>query len=176
VVNFSTKRIGRIVALGLADIGRICVRELHFASSASALDSYTIVWCILITHLKNQRGLCYPLRDLKVTRDSAVEAVPREVVACQDDQGREPFSEWLDTLDPKTEAIVLERIDRVVRGIFGDHASVGGGVSELRIDVGPGYRVYYGLTGKEVHLISGGQKMRQQWDIESAKRFWSEHE
>jgi putative addiction module killer protein len=105
-----------------------------------------------------------------------LEAIPREVLVCQADDGREPFSEWLDTLDSKTEAIVLERIDRVTRGNFGDHDAVGGGVSELRIDYGPGYRVYYGLVGDEVHLISGGQKLRQQRDIQSAKKFWSDHD
>jgi putative addiction module killer protein len=105
-----------------------------------------------------------------------VEAVPREVLACQTDDGREPFSEWLDTLDPKTQAIVFERVDRVVNGNLGDCASVGEGVSELRIDVGPGYRIYFGQVGNEVHLISGGHKIRQQQDIRAAQKFWRKHD
>jgi len=104
-----------------------------------------------------------------------LEAIPREVLVCQADDGREPFTEWLDTLDAKTEAAVLERVDRVTQGTFGDHSSVGEGVLELRLDIGPGYRIYYGLSGNEVHLIRGGQKLRQQRDIEAAKRFWSDH-
>jgi putative addiction module killer protein len=105
-----------------------------------------------------------------------LEALPREVVACQADDGREPFSEWLDTLDPGAEAIVLERVDRVERGLFGDCYPVGGGVSELRIHHGPGYRIYFGQIGLVVHLISGGQKRRQEQDIIAAQKFWKDHE
>jgi putative addiction module killer protein len=105
-----------------------------------------------------------------------LEALPREVVACQTDDGKEPFSEWMETLDPITQGIVIERIDRIERGLFGDCSSVGGGVSEVRIDHGPGYRIYFGQIGQVVHLISGGQKKRQQFDILAAKRFWNEHE
>ena len=105
-----------------------------------------------------------------------MEATPRDVVICQDDKGRESFTEWLNTLAPKEEAIILKRIDRVEEGNFGDRRSVGGGVSELRIDFGPGYRVYYGQIGNEVHLISGGLKDGQQADIDAAIGFWSKHE
>ncbi|WP_183790574.1 type II toxin-antitoxin system RelE/ParE family toxin [Tunturiibacter gelidoferens] len=124
---------------------------------------------------------CYSGRDFYVTwhglpRLRPVEAFPREVVVCQADDGREPFSEWLDSLDPVTEAYVIERLDRVERGLLGDHSSVGGGVSELRIDHGPGYRIYFGQAGREIHLISGGQKKRQQQDIIAAQRFWKSHD
>jgi putative addiction module killer protein len=105
-----------------------------------------------------------------------VEAFPREVLVCQDDNGREPFTEWLDSLDPKTEAIVLNRIDRVERGNFGDVEPVGAGVSELKVDFGPGYRVYFGQIGAEVHLINGGRKSTQQRDIDAAKKFWNQHD
>ncbi|WP_158820337.1 type II toxin-antitoxin system RelE/ParE family toxin [Granulicella sp. S156] len=105
-----------------------------------------------------------------------MEAFPREVVVCQADDGREPFTEWLNTLDPATEGIVIERIDRVERGLLGDCSSVGGGVSELRIDYGPGYRIYFGQVGLVIHLISGGQKKRQQQDIFAAQRLWNEHD
>lgn len=99
----------------------------------------------------------------------------QDVEICQADDGREPFSEWLDTLDPKAEAVVISRIDRVEEGNFGDHRSVGKGVSELRIDFGPGYRVYYGRSGNVVHLIMGGSKRTQDADIKAAIKFWSEH-
>lgn len=105
-----------------------------------------------------------------------MEASPREIVVCQTANGREPFTEWLDGLDPKTEAIVLRRIDRIEEGNFGDVSPVGEGISELRIDVGPGYRVYLGQIGKEVHLISGGKKDGQQADIAAAIRFWRAHD
>jgi putative addiction module killer protein len=101
---------------------------------------------------------------------------PREVLVCRTADGSAPFLDWLDSLDPKTEAIVMERIDRVERGNLGDHGSVGDGVAELRIDFGPGYRVYFGQIGSEIHLIRGGQKARQQSDIQAARKFWSGHD
>ena len=68
---------------------------------------------------------------------------------------------------------VLTRLDRVELGNFGDWKSVGGGVSELRLDVGPGYRVYFGRDGKDiVILLGGGTKKRQVRDIENAKKYW----
>ena len=105
-----------------------------------------------------------------------MEVLPRTVVACQTDEETEPFTEWLDTLDPKTEAIAIERVDRLERGLFGDCEPVGDGVYELRIDVGPGYRIYFGLVNDEVHLIRGGKKKGQQKDIDAAKEFWNEHD
>lgn len=105
-----------------------------------------------------------------------MEAQPREVLICQTDDGREPFSEWLDGLDPKTRGIVRNRIDRVENGNMGDTRSVGGGVVELRIDFGPGYRVYFGQKGDEVHLINGGSKDTQDIDIANSRTFWSSHD
>jgi len=103
-------------------------------------------------------------------------SLPREIVICQRSDGSEPFTEWLDQLDPKTLAIVLLRIDRVEDGNFGDCKPIGDGLSELRIDFGPGYRIYFGQAGAQVHLIGGGQKKRQQQDISAAKEFWSSHD
>lgn len=101
----------------------------------------------------------------------------REILICQSDDGREPFTEWLEhELDVATRARVRVRIDRIEEGNFGDVASVGEGVSELRLDFGPGYRVYFGQKGNEVHLISGGTKRTQAADIEAAKRFWRKHD
>lgn len=105
-----------------------------------------------------------------------MEAIPREILICQDEDGREPFTEWLAGLDAKTEAIVLGRIDRIEDGNFGDVEPAGEGVSELRIDFGPGYRIYFGQIDKQVHLIRGGTKKNQQWDIDAAREFWREHD
>ena len=104
-----------------------------------------------------------------------MDATSREILICQTDDGREPFTEWLSSLDPKTEGIVFNRIDRIEDGNFGDTRSVGGGVSELRIDFGPGYRVYFGQIGNQVHLIDGGSKSTQTRDIASAQKFWKDH-
>ena len=105
-----------------------------------------------------------------------MEAIPREILVCQNDDGREPFTEWLAGLDAKTEALVLGRIDRMEEGNFGDVEPLGAGLSELRIDFGPGYRVYFGQIGRQVHLISGGTKRNQQRNIDAAQRFWREHD
>jgi putative addiction module killer protein len=105
-----------------------------------------------------------------------LEAIPREILACEDRDGGEPFTEWLDSVPLAVRAIVEIRIDRVEDGNFGDVKSVGDGISELRIDVGPGYRVYFGQVGKQVHLIGGGTKSTQDADIANAKDFWSKHE
>jgi putative addiction module killer protein len=104
-----------------------------------------------------------------------VEAIPREILICQDEDGREPFSEWLAGLDVPARARVRIRIDRIEDGNFGDAEPVGEGVSELRLDFGPGYRVYFGQKGNEVHLILGGAKQTQARDIISALRFWRAH-
>jgi putative addiction module killer protein len=84
--------------------------------------------------------------------------------------------EWLDRLDPKTRGIVRNRLDRIESGNMGDTRSVGGGVIEVRIDFGPGYRVYFGQVGDEVHLIQGGSKQTQESDISSARDFWDSHD
>jgi putative addiction module killer protein len=84
----------------------------------------------------------------------------------------ETFSKWLKALrDPLGRRAVLRRIARIVStNHFGDHAGIGGGVSELRIDVGPGYRVYYMLRGElVVLLLCGGDKDSQERDIRRAK-------
>jgi putative addiction module killer protein len=83
--------------------------------------------------------------------------------------------EWLDGLDPKTRGIVRNRIDRIENGNLGDTRSVRGGITELRIDFGPGYRVYFGQVGDEVHLIDGGSKDTQSTDIIAAQNFWKTH-
>lgn len=104
-----------------------------------------------------------------------MQVTPRQVRYCQTEDGREPFSEWLDEQDAKTQAIALKRLDRVEDGLFGDVEPVGEGVFELRFDYGPGYRVYFGQISLEVHVISGGTKKHQQRDIEAAKKFWGEY-
>ena len=82
------------------------------------------------------------------------------------------FARWLDALrDAKGRARILARLDRLAEGHAGDAKPVGEGVSELRIDVGPGYRVYYKKTGRIVIvLLCGGDKGTQRRDIERALR------
>jgi putative addiction module killer protein len=80
------------------------------------------------------------------------------------------FESWLASLkDDQAEARIDARINRLSRGNFGDCKPVGGGVWELRIDYGPGYRVYYAMVGQTcVLLLCGGDKRKQASDIAKA--------
>ncbi|MCG3111691.1 MAG: type II toxin-antitoxin system RelE/ParE family toxin [Candidatus Manganitrophus sp. SB1] len=82
------------------------------------------------------------------------------------------FAQWLDGLhDIRARARVLVRIERLAAGNAGDVKPVGEGVSELRIDYGPGYRVYFTKRGREVIiLLAGGDKSTQARDIKAALR------
>jgi putative addiction module killer protein len=84
----------------------------------------------------------------------------------------ETFAKWLDALkDIRARARILVRIERLAAGNPGDVKSVGGGISELRIDYGPGYRVYYKKQGRQVViLLAGGDKRTQSKDITTALR------
>jgi putative addiction module killer protein len=101
---------------------------------------------------------------------------PREVVAFRMRDGKVPFEQWLDELnDKRAVARVLARLARVRQGNPGDCKPVGDGVSELRVDYGPGYRVYFGQKGRTlVVLLCGGDKRTQERDIRRAKQFWME--
>jgi putative addiction module killer protein len=100
--------------------------------------------------------------------------VGREIKKLELQNGLVPFDEWFDSLrDWKMQAAVDARLARVRAGNFGDCKSVGGGVFELRIALGPGLRVYYGLHGpKIVVLLGGGDKSSQSRDIRRAQELW----
>ena len=84
----------------------------------------------------------------------------------------ENFKKWMRTLkDRIAQSVISARIRRISGGNFGDSRSVGDGVSELRIDYGSGFRVYFTRRGQEiVILLCGGDKSTQNRDIETAKR------
>ena len=88
-----------------------------------------------------------------------------------------PFSEWLASLkDARAVGIIRARLNRIRLGNFGDCRPVGGGVEELRIDFGPGYRLYYGRLGSMVVvLLCGGDKKTQGKDIVMAQERWKEY-
>ncbi len=91
--------------------------------------------------------------------------------------GKAPFEEWFSKLRDKTgKARIFNRIDRLRLGHFGDCEPVGDGVFELRIQFGPGFRIYFGLQGAEVILLlCGGDKGTQNRDIANAIRYWKEY-
>ena len=78
--------------------------------------------------------------------------------------------------DPKTKARISQRIRRIESGNFGDHKAVGQGVWELKLDFGPGYRVYYAQENDRiVILLCAGCKKEQQRDIDQAQSYWKEY-
>jgi putative addiction module killer protein len=87
------------------------------------------------------------------------------------------FSDWLAALkDRRAVGIVRARLNRIRLGNFGDCKSIAGGIEELRIDFGPGYRVYYGREGtRVVILLCGGAKKTQSRDILTAQKYWKEY-
>lgn len=89
-------------------------------------------------------------------------------------EGADPYAQWLAGLaDKQARARVLVRVLRMAAGNFGDCKPLHEGVWELRIDYGPGYRVYYAQAGKRlVLLLAGGDKRRQQADIATAIERW----
>ena len=94
-----------------------------------------------------------------------------------DRAGRNVFDEWVSELvDHRAQAKITLRIDRLAVGNFGDCRSLGHGLYELRIDWGPGYRVYYALAGNLcVLLLCGGDKPKQASDIERARSYLKDY-
>ena len=87
--------------------------------------------------------------------------------------GVSPFARWREKLDPVTRARVTVAVLRLESGNFSAAKGVGSGVFELRLDFGPGYRVYFGKDGGQlVILLGGGTKKRQQADIAAAQELW----
>jgi len=86
-------------------------------------------------------------------------------------QQTDVFSAWLaDLRDAKGKARIVARVESARLGNLGDVKSLGGGVSEMRVHIGPGYRLYFARTGKIVLLLlCGGDKSTQKRDIEKAK-------
>lgn len=92
--------------------------------------------------------------------------------------GRDLYQTWFDDLkDMRARIAILRRIDRLASGNFGDHKFCRDGISELRIDVGAGYRVYYARAGRAIVLIvCGGDKRTQTADIERAAKCWDDYQ
>lgn len=90
--------------------------------------------------------------------------------------GQNPFRRWFDDLDAQAAAVVTIAIERLAEGNTSNVKSIGEGAAELRINRGPGYRVYFGWDGKVlIILLGGGTKRRQQDDIEAALRRWRDY-
>lgn len=92
------------------------------------------------------------------------------------EDGENPFHKWLISLKNRSaRARIRVRLNRVRLGNFGDCKPVGKGVSELRVDYGPGYRVYFGKSDRKIVIVLlGGQKKSQSKDIQLAQAYWDD--
>ena len=99
-----------------------------------------------------------------------------ELVRYQHEDGREPYTQWFRGLRDEVAKIrIAARLRQIESGNLGDSKPVGEGVTELRIHVGAGYRVYCGRHGQRwVILLCGGGKSSQTKDIDTAKNLWAE--
>jgi putative addiction module killer protein len=107
-------------------------------------------------------------------------AVARKPVFFKEDDNLEPVLDWLNEMKKKKRLVehgkITTSINRAAQGNFGKCRMLGGGFGELKIDYGPGYRVYFGLVGDElVVLLNGGDKTNQQSDIDLAKSRWERY-
>jgi putative addiction module killer protein len=91
--------------------------------------------------------------------------------------GKDVVDEWIARLaDDRAEAKIFARIERLSSGNFGDCRSLGAGLFELRIDTGPGYRIYYATIGRTcVLLLCGGDKRRQSSNIQRARQYLKDY-
>ncbi len=97
-----------------------------------------------------------------------------------DVNGVSVYGRWFDGLDAKAAAKISVAIDKIGRGLLSNVEPVGGGVSERKVDFGPGYRIYFGSESdgritKVVILLCGGTKRRQNADIAQAKALWKDY-
>ena len=99
-----------------------------------------------------------------------------DLIHYADADGKGHFGRWLESLsDVQAQARVSARLIRLHRGNFGDCRAVGEGVWEIRIDWGPGYRVFYAIAGKQAILLcEGGDKRTQATDIQRAIARWKD--
>jgi putative addiction module killer protein len=105
-----------------------------------------------------------------------VEINHRSIEIYEQADGKRPYENWLNNLkDKMARARIRARIDKVATGNFGDCKSIDKGIFELRLNFGPGFRIYYAFKNETiVILLIGGDKSSQSKDIEKAKVYWND--
>lgn len=95
-----------------------------------------------------------------------------QIIVYETQNSKLPFNDWIDGLDIQARQRIRMKLERLGLGNFSNCKSIGIGISELKIDFGPGYRIYYSLIDSETILVLfAGIKRAQQRDIEKAKKF-----
>lgn len=106
-----------------------------------------------------------------------MDPIPRKAKNYRNAANKSPFREWITRrIDGAARNRINSRIRRIEEfGNYGDCEPVGAGVYELRVDTGPGYRVYFGIDGDEIILLGGGAKDTQDSDIRKAQGCWDDY-
>jgi putative addiction module killer protein len=105
-----------------------------------------------------------------------MEGKEREVLYYKTARGTSPFRECRDRIEnDDIRAAVDARIARLRGGNYGDSKPIGEGAAKNRIHIGSGYRIYYGIDGENVVLLSAGDKSTQDRDIAAAKDYWKDY-
>ena len=99
-----------------------------------------------------------------------------QILEYEQKDGARPFEQWLDSLSSGHALKIITAVSRIKNGNFSNVKPLGNGVSERRIDFGPGYRIYFAKDGDNlIILLGGGTKKRQQGDINEAKKYWKDY-
>lgn len=99
-----------------------------------------------------------------------------DVRAYATEDGKSPYRKWFKGLNAAAAIKVTTALERMEDGNFSNAKAVGAGVSEYKIDFGPGYRIYFAMDGETlVILLCGGTKKKQSEDIKTAQRLWADY-
>ena len=114
-------------------------------------------------------------RSLYATLVLETDSIPLQTRDFVDESGRSPFADWRRSLAREDQIRIEHRIARLESGNLGDWRPIGEGVVELRLDYGPGYRIYIGRQSLQtVFLLGGGNKSTQEKDIRVARARWAQ--
>lgn len=104
-----------------------------------------------------------------------MEVTPKEIIEYVTPDGHNPFHEWFLSLkDARAKMRISKRLNTAKAGNLGETRPIGGGAHEMKIDYGPGYRLYFANDGKDIIiLLCGGTKRTQQKDINLAQEYWA---
>ena len=103
-------------------------------------------------------------------------ARPRNVEVYESPSGSAPFDDWMrDLKDPVGKAAIDAKVALLRRGSLGSYRDVGDGLIELKVNVGPGYRIYIADDGRNSLILLAGKKNTQKQDIKAAKRYWADY-
>jgi putative addiction module killer protein len=106
-----------------------------------------------------------------------VHARPRNVEVYESADGRYPFEEYLQALkDPIGSAAIDARIGRLRLGSLGNYRDIGDGLIELKLNIGPGYRIYLADNGRNSLILCAGIKRTQKQNIKTAKDYWEDYQ